>query len=97
LDIEFIKKFQIQVENIPYPHTTVNYFGLIAPVLPTLRFPVNLGLFFCGVVGFSEDLRVAYFWACFLQISVFQIACFSNFMALLLFQLTTKGTLGMFL
>jgi len=37
------------------------------------------------------------FWACVLQISVLRIAFFSNFMALLLFQFTAKGILGVFL
>jgi len=55
-----------------------------------------------------EDLRVAclweyfnrnlfVFWACILQISVLQIAFFPNFMALLPFQCTAKGILGVFL
>jgi len=37
----------------------------LAAVLLTLRFPANLGLFFCGVAGFFEDLWVACFWNCF--------------------------------
>jgi len=64
-------------------------------------FSVELRVFF-------EDLRVAcfwacfnwnllVFWACFLQSSVLQIAFFPVFMALLPFQFTAKGTLGMFL
>jgi len=55
-----------------------------------------LGLFFCGVAVFFEDVRVVCFWACFLQISLLRIF-FSNFMALLLFQFTAEGRLGVFL
>jgi len=76
-------------------------------VLPTLWFSRDFGLFLWSC-GFFEDLQVTcfwvcfnwnlfVFWTCFLQISVLRIAFFSNFVALLLFQFTAKGILGVFL
>jgi len=67
--------------------------NVLVAVLPTLRFSANLDLFFCGFAGLFEDLRVA----CFLWVSVLRIAFLSNFMAILLFQFTTKRNLGVFL
>jgi len=71
-------------------------------------FPAKLGLFFCGVAGFYEGLRVAcfwacckwnllVFWACFFPDFCFVDCFFSNFTALLLFQFTAKGILGVLL
>jgi len=65
-------------------------------------FPAKLGLFFCGIEVFFENLRVAcfwacfncnllVFWACFLQISVLPIAFSSNFMAIFCFNLFLKA------
>jgi len=67
-----------------------------APVLPTLRFSRKFGLIFCGVAVFFKTCGLLVFWACFLQIYVLPIAFF-NFMALLLFQFTAQGILGVFL
>jgi len=65
-------------------------------------FPTKLGLFFCGVAGFFENLRVAcfwacfnwnllVFWACFLQIFVLPIAFSSKFIAIFCFNLFLKA------
>ena len=77
-------------------------------VLPTLRFTRETGLVLLWSCVFFEDLLVACFWACFnwnllvfwvslLQSSDLQIAFFPDFMALLPFQFTAKGILGVFL
>ena len=52
-------------------------------------FPANLGLFFCGVAGCFEDLRVACFWACLIEICLFfgLVFCRFLFFRLLLFQI----------
>jgi len=75
------------------------------PEIPT--FPAKLGLFYAELQFFWR-LRFVCSWACFiwkllvfsacfLQISVFWFVFFSDFMALLVFQFTTKRNLGMFL
>jgi len=52
-------------------------------------FPANLGLLFCGVAGFFEDLRVACFWAYLIELCLFFWACFLqiSFCGLLLFKM----------
>jgi len=66
-------------------------------------FPANLGLFFCGFAFFLKTcgllalIKICLFFRIFLQISVLRIAFLSNFMAILLFQFTTKRNLGVIL
>lgn len=75
-------------------------FFILKPGLSTLRFSSEFGLF-CGV-AFFYDLRVAYFWgyfilkllgfwACFLQISLLQIAFFKFFCHLCCFKVLQKA------
>jgi len=52
-----------------------------------------VGCLFLGLL----QLKFACFLGLFFEISVLQIAFFSNFVAVLLFQVTAKGILGLFL
>ena len=78
------------------PSALIEFYAASAAVLF-----VQLRFFFkaCGLLVFALVVKwnLFVFWVCFLQISVLRIAFFSNFMALLLFQFTAKGILGVFL
>jgi len=86
---------------------TSNYgnrrFAACTAVLPTLRFSREFGLVFCQVAGFLKTCVLLVFGLVLFEICLFFtnlcfVDCFfSNFMALLQFQFTAKGNLGVFL
>ena len=72
-------------------------------MLQTLRFSNEFGLTFCGVAGFLRTCGLLVFGLVLIEICLFfsdfcfADCVFSNFMALLLFQCSAKGILGVFL
>jgi len=72
-------------------------------VLPTLRFSREFGLIFCGVAVLLKTCGLLVFGFVLVEICLFYAdfcfadCFFANFMALLLFQYTAMGILGVFL
>ena len=57
-----------------------NFQIYLAQCFQVWGFTENLGLFFRGVAGFFEDLRVFCFWACFIWCLLDFWACFCRFL-----------------